>query len=444
MRLSLLVFLLACQSESVDTANTVVPDDGVPELPVSRCAEGHEWLSTHAMGEIIQAERDASLSLSQEVIQLLLESNGLSEYGPVENGVDAWKVRYTTQDKGQAIEATGFVFLPSIEAPQDFPVLLYTHPLMGFNDQCAPTANGLEGGVIPLLMSSMGFVVAAPDYLGMRGFGEGSEQLHPAIVAEPTAIVSIDNLRAATNLAEQQQTLAQPDPSQTLLWGASEGGFAALWSDRYLPRYAPQFESIGVVAAIPPTDILALAQIATADLSTATAALTAVLIGMDQWYGHNDLNGVVNERLIDVLPVEMMESCDEYPSVQDASTTSDFFDDTFIAAASKADWDTIDPWSCFLDENSLASATMPYESQAPVLIITAEDDDLAWPGPVHDDIPELCEQGYAIEHVQCAGADHVAGAIETLPVQVQWLKERAQGIQPNPTCTVAPPQDCNK
>ena len=73
---------------------------------------------------------------------------------------------------------------------------------------------------------------------------------------------------------------------------------------------------------------------------------------MDQWYEHNDLNGVVNERLIDVLPVEMMESCDEYPSVQDASTTSDFFDETFIAAASKADWDTIEPWSCFLMKQS--------------------------------------------------------------------------------------------
>ena len=78
------------------------------------------------------------------------------------------------------------------------------------------------------------------------------------------------------------------------------------------------------------------------------------------------------------------------------------------------------------------------------MIITAEDDELAWPGPVHDDIPELCEQGYSIEHVQCAGADHVAGAIETLPVQVRWLKERADGMQPNPNCTVAPPRNCNK
>ena len=103
-------FLLACQPEPVDTAETEVPHDGIPDLPVSRCAEGHEWLPTNTMGDVIHAEQDATLSLSQEVIQLLLESNGLSEYGPVENGVDAWKVRYMTQDRGRAIEATGFVF----------------------------------------------------------------------------------------------------------------------------------------------------------------------------------------------------------------------------------------------------------------------------------------------------------------------------------------------
>ena len=234
---------------------------------------------------------------------------------------------------------------------------------MGFTDQCAPTANGLEGGVVPLLMSSMGFVVAAPDYLGMRGFGEESTELHPAILAEPTAIVSIDNLRAAVKLAEQQEAIARPDRSQTLLWGAGEGGFAALWADRYLPRYAPSFESIGVVAAIPATDVLALAQIATADFSTATLALTGVMIGMDQWYDHNDLSGVVNEQLIDRLPTEMMESCDDYPSIENASTTADFFTDPFIAAASTEEWDAVQPWGCFLDENSLVGAELPMKAK---------------------------------------------------------------------------------
>ena len=76
-----------------------------------------------------------------------------------------WRVRYITQDRGQQTEATGFVFLPDVDTSDEFPLLLYTHPLMGFSDACAPTAIGLEGAAVPLLMSAMGLVVAAPDYL---------------------------------------------------------------------------------------------------------------------------------------------------------------------------------------------------------------------------------------------------------------------------------------
>ena len=376
------------------------------------------------------------------MIDLLLESNGLSEYGPVNNGVQTWRVRYITQDRGESVEATGFVFLPDIETNATLPLLLYTHPLMGFNDACAPTAIGLEGAAVPLLMSAMGLVVAAPDYLGMRGYGEGSSQIHPAILAEPTAIASLDSLRAAVQLAEDQESPAQPDRDRTLLWGASEGGFAALWSDRYWPRYAPEFNNIGVVAAIPPTDIQALATIATADFSPATAALAAILIGMDQWYEVNDLTGVLNESLVTVLPDEMMADCSSFPSVNDASLPDDFFDTSFITTIASDDWESIEPWSCFLEESSLVPSRVPYESDAPVLIITAENDDLAWPEPVHTDIPQLCAQGYAIEHVQCAGADHVAGAVDTLPVQFSWLMDRIAGEPPGTTCTVSEPQSC--
>jgi hypothetical protein len=445
MRTLSIGLLLACSGGPLDddSAHTAGPSLLIPDLLTSSCGPGHDWLPLSDMGAIVSAELDPSLSLTREVIDLLLESNGLTNYGPARNGVETWRVRYITQDRGQQTEATGFVFLPDVDTSDEFPLLLYTHPLMGFSDACAPTAIGLEGAAVPLLMSAMGLVVAAPDYLGMRGIGEASDELHPAILAEPTAIASLDSLRAARHLADREGRPAQPDPSRTLLWGASEGGFAALWADRYQPRYASEFDTLGVVAAIPPTDIRALARIGTTDFSPATAALAAVLIGMDEWYQVNDLQGVLHPDLIGVLPAEMMESCSTFPSVADASTPEEFFDAAFISGASSEDWGAIEPWGCFLEESSLVPSPIPYESQAPVLIITAESDELAWPEPVHEDIPELCAQGYAIDHIQCAGADHVAGAIDTLPIQFSWLMNRVDDVEVRPSCAVSEPVDCS-
>ena len=82
-------------------------------------------------------------------------------------------------------------------------------------------------------------VVVAPDYFGMNGWGEGSDMTHPYGVAEPTAIASLDSLRAVMDLSKIRD-IPVPDKDKLVIWGASEGGFAALWSDRFLPHYAPR------------------------------------------------------------------------------------------------------------------------------------------------------------------------------------------------------------
>ena len=444
MHVLLTALVLGCTGKSADTGDSHAgPLSFTPDLPTTACAQGHNWLSTAEMGALVYEELDWSLSLSKEAINQLLSSNGLTEYAPVNNGVQTWRVRYTTQDRGVPTEATGFVFLPDIEDSQELPLLLYTHPLMGFSDDCAPTALGLEGAGIPLLMSAMGLVVAAPDYLGMRGFGDASTEVHPAILAEPTAIVSLDSLRAAMRLAASESSQAQPDPTRTLLWGASEGGFAALWSERYRPHYAPQFETLGVVAAIPPTNLQGLTQLAATHPSPSTAAVAGILVGMDQWYEQDGLLGILNPDLAEALPQELMQVCSDFPSAADATEITDFFDPDFARAAQTAAWEEVLPWSCFLEESSLTTSQVPMQSTAPTLIITAEDDDLAWPQPAHTDIPILCEQGYAIEHVQCAGADHVEGAVDTLPLQFSWLMDRIAGAAPNTDCRVTEAVDCD-
>jgi hypothetical protein len=82
----------------------------------------------------------------------------------------------------------------------DVPIVLWTHGTQGFVDACGSTAQGLSGGAGNLFLATLGYAVAAPDYLGMNGWGEPSGFLHPYIAPEPKAVASLDAVRAARGL----------------------------------------------------------------------------------------------------------------------------------------------------------------------------------------------------------------------------------------------------
>ena len=127
----------------------------------------------------------------------------------------------------------------------------------------------------------------APDYLGMRGWTGESEDLHAYVGAEPTAILSIDSLRALPNLIQAYNKDISFDPKRIILWGASEGGFASLVTDRYLPHYARRFGSFATIAATPVTDISALAEQAVTEISPTSAGMIGVNVTLNQWYEAN-------------------------------------------------------------------------------------------------------------------------------------------------------------
>ncbi|NOY27449.1 MAG: hypothetical protein GXP62_16405 [Oligoflexia bacterium] len=466
--LVLTLFLTACTAAPVgdDTAglsSSLGPttDSGttgpvIPDLPVTGCGlDAYDWVSLDQVGQIVSVEEAPELSYGVDTINGILKMVDLGELTPVPYGVRAWRVRYTTQDKGQLIQATGYLALPDVDVPTTVPVMLWNHPTTGFTDICAPTNMGITGGAYALLMAANGFAVAAPDYLGMAGFGDPSGVLHPWVVPEPTAIVALDSVRALLNfLADPDSGGASnviADPSRTVIFGASEGGFASLWADRYQPAYLPQIQVTGVIAAIPATDPLALATIGTTTTSATTAAISAALSSMADWHDTKQpLSQVLQSPFDQTVPQAMATTCDGWDDVfQAASAPDQIFAADFVAVASAGgDWaaDYL-PWSCYLHEGTLRDSTIPYQSGAPVLIVTGEDDQLAWPEPTHADIPVLCEQGYTIEHIYCAGQDHTGAAVAALPKMMSWAVAAGQGKDPTAgatTCQVSAPVDCTK
>lgn len=430
--------------DSGDSGETEV----VPDLPTSECGlPAYEWLPLQGMGELVSVDEAEELSLTADALDALLGATELAHLTPVANGVRTFRVRYTTQDKGQPVEATALLHFPDLAERTDVPVMLWTHPTTGFMDECAPSAMGLVGAAWPILLASRGYAVAAPDYLGMAGFGAPSGQLHPWVVAEPTAVASLDAVRALLRFADEKgdsrDITGWPDPARTLVMGASEGGFAALWADRYQAAYLPEVTVVGVLASIPATDLRALGERAATHFGDTTAGMAAGIVTMHAWFEADaPLSEVLVPPLDTVAPDTLWSTCTDYGAAfDDIDTVEQVFTDDFRSAVTTDA--ELPPWTCFLDSATLRTSTIPRGSTAPVLIVTAENDDLAWPEPVHADIPALCAQGYEIEHVQCAGADHVGGAVQSLDYQLTWAARAAAGEALDTDCAVSAPIDCS-
>ena len=85
-------------------------------------------------------------------------------------------------------------------------------------------------------------MLTASDYQG-----EGTPGMLPYIAGVSAARNTIDIVRAARNLAAAHAS------ADYVVWGHSEGGQTAAFTDQIGPSYAPELHMKGVVAGAPPS-----------------------------------------------------------------------------------------------------------------------------------------------------------------------------------------------
>jgi hypothetical protein len=445
-----LLLALACNPPVDDTDE----EPFVPTLPTADCDNpGYDWLSSERMGEIVDWEYIDDASVPSTTIDFFLELAGLEDLTPVPYGLEVYRVRYLTQDRGETIETTGILSFPDVEDASSFPTLLWVRPTMGFADDCAPSGGPLELITGTALLASFGYAVTAPDLLGMNGWGTPSGFLHPYVVPEPTAVASLDAVRALWRFAEGEGEAppieASPE-SRTVFIGASEGGFGTLWADRYAEGYAPEIDLIAVVASVPPSDVYGLAQAAAETHGPPTEGLAGILVTNRLWYGRTvPLSEVLTDEppamLASTLESAMAQACSGGDNpLDDLDTVESIFQPAFRTALLADDREGIEPWSCYLATATLAESAVPRGSDAPVLYQVAENDELVLTAVGRADVPRLCEAGYAIDYLECAGTDHVSGATQSLQRQLEWLEDRLAGVPLTETCVVGAPVDCTQ
>ena len=88
----------------------------------------YEWLPAEGMGQVIDTRKVDIFSLPRATIESLLGSQGY-EALQIKFGAQVYQFRYTTQDRGVPLEATGVLAVPwpDDDVPLDAPYSLWLH-----------------------------------------------------------------------------------------------------------------------------------------------------------------------------------------------------------------------------------------------------------------------------------------------------------------------------
>src|SRR6266850_154083 len=139
----------------------------------------------------------------------------------LEDDVVLYKITYKTRYKNLDITASGLVGLPKSAAA--VAMVSFQHGTIASHSE-APTElpnNSIEFELYAGL-ASLGFIAVAPDLIGL---GSSSSVLHPYFVEEATASAVIDMIKAAKELAADQDVNFD---GKLFLAGYSQGGYATM------------------------------------------------------------------------------------------------------------------------------------------------------------------------------------------------------------------------
>ena len=273
------------------------------------------------------------------------------------------------------------------------------------------------------LISSYGYTVVAPDYLGQKSVGAPSPSLHPYLIGEATAVAVWDATRAAIKLLAADASKAQAGP--IALWGASQGGHAAMFTALFRAAYAPEMDLRAGVYAIPPSDLQTHLTLGTRELRSSSGNVVLFYTAADAWYQPGISPGLADIFLSPLdkqIPQELATSCS--PSTLDNVTNvNQVFTPGLIAASQGAALTGYEPWGCFLRENSVTTTSLPV-SPVPGLFILGEKDTLVATSIERSAFNTLCGQGHKLSYLECAGADHEEGFFWSIDNALDYIDDR--------------------
>ncbi len=333
-----------------------------------------------------------------------------------------WRILYsTTRADGRGVTVgSAVVVVPATSTAGPHPVVAWAHGTTGVARPCAPSAQpaGLSSSsyfaVDRVLGAGWGLV--APDYPGL-----GTPGPHPYVIGAGEGDAVLDAVRAARQVSDAHLG------ADTVVWGHSQGGHAALWTGQLSTSYAPDLHVVGVAALAPAADLPGLVNNIYALSSKGVSVLAAyVIAAYAAVYPAVHFDDYVKPTA--ALTVRefaqrcLTDAATLVPGVEALATSADVF-------ASRPDRG---PRGDRLTENT---PTGPFAM--PVLIGQGASDPLILPVVQAAYAERLCASGDDVDYRTYAGRDHLSVVAPDSPLVddvLRWTADRFAGRPSTPTC----------
>lgn len=328
-------------------------------------------------------------------------------------GAVAWRIMYlSTGMNGEPIAVTGVVVAPKEAGPSPRPVIAWAHGTIGVLPECAVshTADPYKQTPVVDLMVREGFVVVATDYLGL-----GTPGVHPYLVGTVSAYAILDSVRAARELGVNAG-------NRFVVWGASQGGQAALWAAQSAAAYAPELELVAAAASAPAINLAGIIQAKTDDQGGGVF-ISEALYAWSHAYPSANLDAIIKPEQRTQFE-RMATTC--------VSTPAAFLTLGTLLKPSEylsSDLLTTEPWRTIIDQNTPQGRIV-----VPLLITHGTADTLIPIELSEADVARRCTEGENVQFVRLPGVGHDARN-ESGVLTVGWIEDRFAGRSVGSTCS---------
>ncbi|HWJ96780.1 MAG TPA: lipase family protein, partial [Acidimicrobiales bacterium] len=322
----------------------------------------------------------------------------------------------TTRDEGEPAIASGLVVVPAASSSTPLPVVAWAHGTTGIDRNCAPSVveRTFESGAFFSLDKVLheGWALVATDYVGL-----GTKGPHPYLIGQGEARSVLDAVRAARQMPDARLA------GETVVWGHSQGGNAALWTGQIAPVYAPDVPLSGVAALAPASDLPALVT-TLPKVSIGSLFATYVIQAYADTYPEIQVSEYVRPAARTTFD-EAAKRC------LDATALAS------VASSLAVGFEGFDDVSSGPLHERLVQNTPTGPISAPLLLAQGEADGLIVPSAQAAYVQRLCSAGQPVDFRTFPGLDHVP-LVEAdsplIPQLLAWTEARFGGEPATPTC----------
>ena len=346
--------------------------------------------------------------------------------------VDLYRLRYLTLDgNGEEVELLADLFVPYVDTPASFPVLVHAAGTTGIGDGCAPLDEGLgdrnwgnyRGH--SLAYAAQGYIVILPNGLGF----DSPDRIYPYFVAELQAHVLLDAARATYEFAHSPvagDVLAEPAPA-IFFMGYSSGGHAAFAARDWAEDYAPELPIQGVIGFGPTTNVETLMR-------------EDPIFSPYTVYAYREIYG---DEIIDVEDVFLPNWTDGFESDVLNKCVDDIF--TYYSRSTR---DMYSPefrenlfedrlrqaYPAFAEALDANNAGLRGGSRIPVLILQGTGDTVVMPDTQRAFKEQLCAQGGTVTYLEYTAVAHVDIRWTSFGDVLGWMQSMGEGNAPQNDC----------